>query len=82
MRVMAGSLVFPVEVEGKRVMVSPPKPVPLPDDTSDFPATPRYRMSIGEGISSGLWSIVLLVIWNVILLMIAHVAFLRYDVRQ
>ena len=71
-----------VDIDGETVVVSPPQPKPLPRDISDFPAIPEFELSVGESIISGLWSIILLAIWNVILLMLAHVAFVRYDVRQ
>jgi ABC-type transport system involved in multi-copper enzyme maturation permease subunit len=71
-----------VEIDGETIVVAPPQPKPLPKDISDFPVIPKFQLSVGESVVSGLWSIVLLIIWNVILFMAANVAFLRYDVRQ
>jgi hypothetical protein len=73
---------FSAKVDGKEIKIGTPPRIMLPDDTSDFPILPKYRLSVSESMESGLWNIVLLAIWNVILLMVAHVAFLRYDVRQ
>jgi ABC-type transport system involved in multi-copper enzyme maturation permease subunit len=75
-------MTLPVVVKGKRIMASPPKAKPLPEDTSDFPAMPKVNLSVGESIASGIWNIALLVIWNVALFMLSYMAFLKYDVRQ
>jgi len=74
-------MTLPVMVKGKRIMASPPKAKPLPEDTSDFPAMPKANLSVGESIASGIWNIALLVIWNVALFMLSYMAFLKYDVR-
>ena len=74
--------IFAAKVDGKEVKIGTPPRIVLPDDTSDFPVLPKYRSSVGEGITSGLWNMALLVIWNVVLLLLANMAFLRYDVRQ
>jgi ABC-type transport system involved in multi-copper enzyme maturation permease subunit len=72
---------FPAKVRGETVRIGTPPSIQLPEDVSDFPALPEYRLSVGESVLSCLWNMVLLAIWNVILLMVAHVLFLRYDVR-
>ncbi len=75
-------MTLPVVVKGKRMMASPPKAKPLPEDTSDFPAMPKVNLSLTESIASGILDIALLVIWNFALFMLSYIAFLRYDVRQ
>ena len=75
-------MTLPVTVKGKRMMASPPKAKPLPEDTSDCPAMPKVNLSVSESIASGIWNIALLVIWNVALFMLSYMAFLKYDVRQ
>ncbi len=75
-------MTLPVVIKGKRIMASPPKAKPLPEDTSDFPAMPKANLSVGESIASGIWNIALLAIWNVALFMLSYMAFLKYDVRQ
>jgi hypothetical protein len=73
---------LPVMVKRERIIIGPPKPKPLPKDTSDFPAMPKVNRSVSESMSSGIWNIALLAIWNVALFMLSYMAFLKYDVRQ
>lgn len=70
-----------IPVQGQIIFFASPKIENFPTNTSDFPAPPRFYLSVHESVKGCLWDITLLVIWNVLLFLTASLYFMQYDVR-